>query len=340
MPIRWLAWFGLLVSAWACGGEQRIADLGDLKLSSGEVLRATRLGYRTDGDLNAERSNAVVLLSWFGARSEQLQPLIGAGKLVDSERYFVISIDALADGVSSSPSNHPEQARMAFPVITIADMVNASRRLLSETFQLKHVHALIGVSMGGMQVTEWIVAEPTFADKAVIIHGSPRLAPYDLLLWQSTMEAIRRDPTWQNGNYRQQPARRALYYIGVLAGMTPAAVNRQFTRAQVSAILTDSSLVEGFDANDHLRQAEALLTHDVARHFGSDLRRAAAQVKIPVLIAVHADDHVLSPAPMREFASGLGAATVIELGGDCGHGAFQCESDGLNRQVAAFLAAP
>ena len=92
--------------------EQQFAALGDFKLKSGEVIRDCRIGYRTFGRLNEQKSNAIVLPTWASGTSEQLKSNIGPGRLMNSEKYFVIAIDALGNGVSSSPSNSKLQPRM------------------------------------------------------------------------------------------------------------------------------------------------------------------------------------------------------------------------------------
>ena len=327
--------FGLAGPATA--HELKRAELGDLPLTSGEVIEDLQVGYRTFGTLNAERDNAIVLLTWFGGQSEQVAGLVGSEGMLDPSRHFVIVVDALANGVSSSPSNSIKQPRMAFPIFSMADMVAANRQLLKAEFELDHVQALVGVSMGGMQVFEWLLQDPAFAESAIIIQGSPRLTPYDLLLWQSTFEAIRRDPAWDGGNYRQQPARRALYYIAMLSGQSPEMINRQLSRQQVLAMLEDQTPVEGFDANDHLRQVEAMLRHDVTRDFANDLGRAAAAVQSRVLYVWNAEDRVVRPEPGLTFAKAMDAE-VLELPGHCGHAAYACELPMLRQAVGEFLA--
>jgi homoserine O-acetyltransferase len=86
-------------------GAQQFASLGDLKLQSGSVIQDFRLGYRTLGKLNAEKSNAILWPSWLGGKSEDLLQFLGPGKVVDTTSYFVVLVDAIGDGVSSSPSN-------------------------------------------------------------------------------------------------------------------------------------------------------------------------------------------------------------------------------------------
>src|SRR5687767_14970226 len=107
--MRWMTALALVLCLDAVADEPRIASLGDFPLEAGGTIRHCRIGYRTAGTLNADRSNAVVVLTWFAGHSGGLVPSIGERKLFDSSRWFVITIDALGDGISSSPSNSTTQ---------------------------------------------------------------------------------------------------------------------------------------------------------------------------------------------------------------------------------------
>jgi homoserine O-acetyltransferase len=321
----------------ALAQEQRFANIGDLKLQNGGVIRNCRIGYRTFGQLNPGKSNVIVFPTWAGGTTEQLQSNIGSGKLVDSTKYFVVAIDALSNGISSSPSNSRLQPRMKFPKFTLRDTVESQHRLLTEVLHIDHVKAVVGISMGGMQAFQWLVTYPRFMEKAVPIVGSPRLAPYDLLLWQAQIEALMRDRDWNGGNYTRNPARALDFAFGELLLTTPSDYNRRKTREQTLNDLEKARAdAKRFDANDKIRQDQAMMALDVSRDFGGSLERAARAVEAKLLVVVAKFDHVVTPGPATEFASLLGAK-LLTLESDCGHLATVCEARRLNDAVADFL---
>jgi len=320
--------------------ELQFADLGDFRLESGASIDNCRVGYRTFGSLNAGKSNAIVFPTWFGGTTKDLVELIGSGKLIDSSKYFVIAVDALGDGVSSSPSNSERQPHMKFPALAIRDMVNSQHQLVKEVLHIPHLRAVMGVSMGGMQTFQWMVAYPGFMDSVIPIVGSPKLTSYDLLLWQSGIHAIQADANWKGGEYTSPPEAglRTLADIDGLAIQTPAyrvahtkpEEFRKYLDAQ------ETNTIHGFDANNWIRQAQAMMGHDVSRPFGGDMAKAAAAVNAHVLVVVGLQDHMVNPAPALAFARLLHAHT-LELDSDCGHLVTDCESSKVGAAIAAFL---
>jgi homoserine O-acetyltransferase len=315
----------------------QFAELGDFKLESGEVIRDCRIGYRTFGTLNSNQSNAVLFPTWALGTTEQLAGSIGSNKLVDSTKYYVIAVDALANGVSSSPSNSQSQPRMKFPKITIRDMVNTQHELLTKTLHLNHVMAVMGISMGGMQTFQWIVSYPDFMDKAIPIVGSPQPTPYDLVFIRAQLRAITTDPDWNNGNYTNNPARVAEAEFLALILTTPDEYNRHMTRERLVRELDKAKNTPGFDSNDKIRQLQAITALDVSAPFGGDMERAAAAVKAKLFVISARKDHAVNPTPALDFALLLRAQTFV-MEGDCGHLSPGCESQEVNRSVAAFLA--
>lgn len=321
----------------AVSQEQQFARLGDFRLESGEVIRDCRIGYRTFGALNKDKSNVVLATTWASGTTEQFAGNVGPGRLIDSTRYYVVAVDALANGVSSSPSNSRLQPRMRFPKFTLRDTVNTQHRLLTKVLGIDHVRAVMGISMGGMQTFQWMISYPDFMDKAVPIIGSPRLAPYDLLHWQTQLDAIFRDPEWRRGNYSRNPARVAEAEFGALLLTTPDDYNKRMTRQKVFEELEKAKKeTGGFDANNKIRQVQAMMALDVAEGFGGSLERAAAAVKAEVFVIVASKDHAVTPGPAIEFAKLLRAKLLV-LDSDCGHSAPWCEQQRVNKAVADFL---
>jgi homoserine O-acetyltransferase len=181
-------------------GTQQFADFGDFKLENGSIIHDFRLGYRTLGSLNPDRSNAILWPTWLGGKSEDLLQFVGEGRVVDPNSYFVILVDSIGNGISISPSNSRTQPLMKFPQFTIRDMVEAEHRLVTDVFHLTHLHAVVGISMGGMQTFEWAVAHPDFMDEAIPMLGSPESTSFDKLLWTAQIDSIELDPAWNNGH--------------------------------------------------------------------------------------------------------------------------------------------
>jgi homoserine O-acetyltransferase len=321
----------------AVAQAQQFANLGDFKLQNGGVIRNCRIGYRTFGALNSDKSNVIVFPTWAGGTTEQLKSNFGPGRLIDSTTYYVVAIDALSNGVSSSPSNSRLQPRMRFPEFTLRDTVATQHELLTRVLNIHHVKAVVGISMGGMQVFQWLVSYPDFMEKAIPIVGSPRLAPYDLMLWQAQIDALMRDRDWKGGNYSANPARALDFAFGELLLTTPSDYNRRKTREQVFADLEKArNDAHRFDANDKIRQAQAMMKLDISREFGGSMERAARAVKAKVFVVVARYDHVVTFRPAFEFAQLLGAK-ILDIDSDCGHLSTTCESRLLNELVKNFL---
>jgi homoserine O-acetyltransferase len=322
------------------GQELQTASIGDLRLESGQVIRDCRVAYRTFGQLNAGRSNAVLFPTWFSGTTQDLVALIGPGKMLDSPEGFVIAVDALGDGFSSSPSNSELQPRMAFPQFSIRDMVESQHKLLTSVLHIDHLRAVIGISMGGMQTFQWITAYPDFMDRAIPIVGSTKLTSYDLLLWNSEAHTIENDPTWQHGEYKTIPVgMKTVADIHALALETPGYWVEHSPAQQFAQTLKQMEESGGktFDTNNWLRQLQAMIGHDVFRSYDEDKQKTAAAVHAKLLIVVAQQDHMVNPQPALEFAR-LTNSRAIVLEGNCGHVATGCETARFAPEIKNFLA--
>lgn len=323
-------------------GAQQFATLGDFKLQSGAAAHDFRIGYRTLGKLNADKSNAILWPTWLGGKSEQLLQYIGPGNVVDSGKYFVILVDSIGNGISTSPSNSSAQPRMEFPWFTIRDMVESEHRLLAEVFRLGHIHAVMGISMGGMQTFEWAVAYPEFMDLAVPMFGSPQSTSYDKLLWTSEIDAMELDPAWNNGNPKG-PLTRGIALAQEIESMNLTSPPYRTAHTKPDEFedflggIGRSARVEPGAVIDQIRQRQAIMSLDIPREYGVPFEQVAKRVRSKVLVIVSPQDHVVNPAPAIAFAKAIGAP-VVTLDSPCGHLSLSCVSAGP--VVAQFLADP
>src|SRR4051794_39026088 len=173
---------------------------GDLGLESGEAIRDFAISYVTHGTLNAKKSNAILMVTAISGNHHRIDFMIGPGKALDPQKYFIICTDAIGNGLTSSPSNSRMQPRMDFPKFTIRDMVQSQYRLLKEKFGIEHVVAVIGPSMGGMQVLQWGVSHPDYMDALVAMVPLAKTPAWSVAVMEASRKAITNDLAWNNGN--------------------------------------------------------------------------------------------------------------------------------------------
>jgi homoserine O-acetyltransferase len=329
----------LATPAHAADGEQRFAELGRCRLESGQVIEDCRIGYRIFGRLNAAQDNAVLMPTWLYGRSADLVTLFGDGsspqQLVDTGRFFGIAIDALGNGVSSSPSNSKTQHGIAFPAYTIRDMVAAEYRVMTEVLGLHHLHAVVGLSMGGEQTFDWSVMHPEFFDLAVPIIATPRLTSYDLQVKQIMVETILADPDYLKGNYKDEPPLKLANLFGALVVTTPEYRNQVTPRDKVEDFFAQAEAPQLIDANDRMGQLRAIMTQDVIGN--RSLAEVARSAKAKFLVIVNAEDHLVNPQPALDWAAAIGAPVYISHG-SCAHLIMNCDAEAVSTRVRRFLA--
>lgn len=317
-------------------GTFKLAKLGNFQLENGQTIQDCELGYRTFGTINQNRSNVILFSTYFMGTSNDLTEFIQ--KNIDTSKYCVIAVDAFGNGVSSSPSTSKKQPGRAFPQFTIRDLVQAQHQLLEKELGLKHILAVMGISMGGMQTFQWVTTYPGFVDKAVSIVGTPRQTAYDLLLWQTELNII--EAARGSGAGEKQALSQAMRTVAALQSLaltTPQNVVAQVKPEDFSKFISD---LEKRGAEDdpynYAGQLRAMIKHDVFKPFDGSLEKTAAAVQAKMLIIVAQQDHMVNPAPSREFAKALKAET-IELTSDCGHIAFTCETGKIKSALTSFL---
>ena len=306
--------------------------IGDLQLENGQILKECQIAYRTFGTLDRDSSNVVLYLSWFGGQTENIGRVIGPGKMVDTTRYFVIAVAALGNGESTSPSNSRLQSGKLFPLISIRDMVHAEYKMIQKCFHFKHVHALVGGSMGSMQALEWSVQYPDFMDKIVAYVATPKLATPDLLLMRVQESII------QLGEADTSLAWGALSALTRYAAHTPEYVITH-TRPEMLDSLWQTwhkATHAPFCIQNYLAQIRAMKQHDIFKSFGGSMSETAKHIHADVLLILSESDHLLSPLPAQQLAP-LIHAEVLMLKGNCGHLAVGCRMDKVSKTIDSFL---
>jgi homoserine O-acetyltransferase len=175
-------------------------------------------------------------------------------------------------------------------------------------------------------------------DKAVVLVGSPRLTAYDLLLWRCEQSAIEEDKDWNGGNYTTEPRLDTVAEIHNLALTTPSYRVRETAADKFPEFLNevDKDGLGRMDANDWLRQLQAMMAHNIASPFGDSLLSAAKQVKAKLMVVAATQDHMVNPTPAMEFA-GILQATVVQLTRDCGHLETGCDKAVAAPKVREFI---
>jgi homoserine O-acetyltransferase/O-succinyltransferase len=327
----------------------RWAPLGDLVLESGEAIVDYRQSYVTHGELDADKSNAILICASLTGTHHRLDFLIGPGRALDTTRWFVVATDPIGNGISTSPSNSTRQPRMAFPRFTVRDMVRAQHRLLVENLGIGRVRAVVGASMGGMQALQWAVSHPRFMECIVAMTPMARTSPWSVLVTQTARACLVADPAWNGNGFDGEPERGWRAYATLMYGLvmrTPSAVEASIHGADevhrwVDEIVSRQRAAR-FDAQDFLYQSWAYEAHDVGATPGfSDTRSALRAIAARTLVLAPPLDLFNPVSSAREAAAAINAARYVEIPSVHGHQSATSQSAAdaafLNRTIAQFL---
>jgi homoserine O-acetyltransferase len=324
---------------------------GDLRLESGEAIKDFSISYVTHGTLNAKKSNAILMVTAISGNHHRLDFMIGPGKALDPDKYFIICTDAIANGFSTSPSNSKAQPRMSFPKFIIRDMVESQYRLLKEKLGIDHVVAVVGPSMGGMQVLQWGVSHPDIMDALVAMVPLAKTPGWTVAVLEASRKAIMTDAAWKDGNYEAPPEKGVRLWrdvLSLLAARTPDMYSAQFKNGMDALPwmeAQETAALKAFDANDWIYQTWAYERHDVGTTpgFNGDTAKALASIKAKTLILTGTKD-LLNPEfePQEAGKNIVGVKMMtISPGTVTGHaaagGAVAADVEFLNREAGAFL---
>jgi homoserine O-acetyltransferase len=362
------------------GGVWRFPASQPLSLESGATLSPLEVAYKTYGTLNGEKSNAVLVCHALTGdqHAASIHPMtgkpgwwsrvIGPGLPLDTDRYFVICANVVGGCMGSTGPSSPnavtgESYGLSFPVITIGDMVRAQAMLI-EALGIDTLFAVVGGSMGGMQVLQWAADYPQKLFSAVCVAAAPRHSAQNIAFHEVGRQAIMADPDWRDGAYERLGVRpeKGLAVARMAAHITylsEVALQRKFGRElqrdglswgfdadfQVESYLRHqgASFVDRFDANSYLYITRALDYFDLAaKHDGvlAEAFRPARHVRFCILS--FSSDWLYSTAESRDIVRALNAAgcraSFAEVETDKGHDAFFLDEPQLDRTLRGFFA--
>jgi len=350
-----------------------------LRLRSGVTLPAFELAYETYGTLNAARSNAVLVCHALNASHHVAgvyadrpdEPgwwdnLVGPGKPLDTERFFVIGVNNLGGchGSTGPMSINPTTGRPwggDFPVVTVEDWVEAQARL-ADRFGIECFAAVMGGSLGAMQALHWTLAYPERIRHALVIASTPRLSAQNIAFNEVARQAITTDPDFHGGHYYDKgtvPVRglRIARMIGHITYLSDEAMMAKFGRLlrrgvpgfdfdidfEVESYLRHQGdkFSTYFDANTYLRITKALDYFDPAAEFGGNLSAALARAQAAFLVISFKSDWRFAPARAREIVRALldnrRILSYLELDAPGGHDAFLMEDARYHGALRAYF---
>jgi homoserine O-acetyltransferase/O-succinyltransferase len=354
-----------------------------MALDCGARLRTLDVAFRTYGTLNADRSNAVLVChaltgDQYVAERHPVtgkegwwELVVGPGRPVDTERYFVICANVLggcmgSTGPRSLRDGSDEPWGTDFPPITIGDMVRAQKRLIDH-LGIRRLFAVLGGSMGGMQALEWVAAYPDAVFACVPVAAAAYHSAQNIAFHEVGRQAIFADPDWQGGRYWQtgRSPMRGLAVARMCAHITyvsEQALTRKFGRRlqnapkdsqeaislfgdmfEVQSYLRHqgSTFVRRFDANSYLTITRAMDYFDLAADHGGDLAAAFRGTRTRFCVVSFTSDWLFPTAESRAIARALNRAAAnvsfVEIPTDKGHDAFLLDEPDFHRTLAGFL---
>jgi homoserine O-acetyltransferase/O-succinyltransferase len=319
-----------------------------LVLESGAAIEDFELSYAMHGDIEDRSLPVVVALCAIGSSHHRLDFLIGEGRALDPGRARIFAIDAIGNGLSSSPSLSHRQPRLKFPRFTIRDMVN-SQRLLMQHLGIEIVDLVIGASMGGMQALQWAVSYPFLVRRVVAMTPMAKTTAWSGAVNHAARLALQSHAADPNA-YPDQLLDRWESWSAImqlLCARTPHLIDSQFNGPdEIRRWLSDRTrlwLEQGFDPLDWIYQSWAYDSHDVGGTpgFQGDTIAALRSIRAPTLIAVPALD-LYNPVEAGHWAAHhITGCKLIEVTSDAGHQVASATDPAaaaeLNRRISAFL---
>jgi len=290
-----------------------LISIGALDLEEGGTIQDCQLAVRTWGVLNAAKDNAILIPTWYsGTHQIWADVYVGEGHALDPEKYFIVCVNQIGNGLSTSPHNtaDPSISMSKFPKVRIGDDVIAQERLLREHFGVDQLALVVGGSMGAQQTYEWAVRFPDKVLRAAPIAGTAQNTPHDFLFTETLNEQVWSDPGWNGGEYASNSdvadgLRRHAHLWGTMGFSTEfwkqekwAALGFSSMEAFLSDFLEPTFMA--MDPNDLLAMAWKWQRGDVARHSGGDLAAALGRITAKTFVMPISSDMFF---PVQDCAS-------------------------------------
>ena len=331
-------------------------DAGDVVLQSGTTHRGTRLAYTTYGTLNADRSNAVLWLTPFGAHHSDIAFMVAPGRALDPTRYFIITPNLFGNGLSSSPSLAlPPFDGSRGPQFTAADNVRVQQRLLHEVFGITRVALAAGWSMGGIQAYHWAALFPDRVQRLAVLCGSAKTSPHNQVFLDGVRATLTADVHYQDGRFTGCPERGLRAMGRVYAGwaMSQAFYRDELWRQTGCSSLEDY-IVAHWEGNFLKRDPANLLAMlwtwqhaDISANplYGGDFKRALSAISARALVMPGATDLYFQVEDNRREVAQMRHAQLLPIPSDWGHRAGMPAfnpTDGvfIDAALSALLAEP
>ncbi|RYG72232.1 homoserine O-acetyltransferase [Lentibacillus lipolyticus] len=329
-------------------------SIGPFQTESGKTIADVTMAYERSGPAGAPV--VIVCHALTGnhlAIGTEANPgwwrgLIGSDKPIDTDHYQVLTFNVLGgcDGSTGPASTNPETGSAyacGFPPITIRDMVHAQHRALKK-LGITEAEAVIGGSLGGMQVLEWGLLYPEFMEKLIVLAATPVFSDYGIAFNHIASTAIRQDPNWQSGNYHAVNGLMVARMVGMVTYRSPALFKARFNRKQTDDTFDVSSyldyqgkkLTSRFDPNSYLALLEAMNHHNIGNGRGG-WKQAAKQLRQPTLVLSFDKDLIYEPAVIQTFSKELPCSFYHHIQTDFGHDGFLTEFDKWGALISSFL---
>jgi len=305
--------------------DHEVFELGDVILQEGVTLRGAKLGYKTFGALNEDKSNAIVYPTWYSGRHWENEWLIGEGMALDPNEYFIIIPNMLGNGVSSSPSNTPPPYdRARFPHVTLHDNVEVQHRLVSEHFGIEKLALVTGWSMGAQQTYQWAVSYPDMVERMLPFCGSSKTSRHNFVFLEGVKAALTADDAFKSGWYDEQPIKglRSMARVYAGWGFSQAFYWDEVYKEKLGFSSLEDFLIgfwEGFfldgrDANNLLAMLWTWQNGDVGKTpgFHGDHAKALGAIKAKAIV-MPAEKDLYFPPEDEEYAVRHMTGTDAEL---------------------------